>query len=530
MRSVTSVSSCRVALLLAVVALLACVDLVGSSVGANRTSALEEARLQRENLVRKYLKRLKKEDGAIKLVGGRGDFEGNVEIFHSGRWGAICDDEWDQAEAEVVCRQLGFPGHLKPTHTGHFGRAKRKFWMDNLYCGGKERELADCHFDGWGTNDCEASEAAGVICKRPEEDEPATTEKPVPVEFRVPKERLERSKLELRLVGGRVADEGRVEVRLVPADGTGPPGAWGSVCGDGWGLLEGNVVCRQLGLGYANNAVQTDFFSGAEEGMEAGPSLPELLLSGTECYGNETSLADCRHDPIGWRSARCSERRGHVAAVTCVAQMADLVFDHVELEQSLHLEDRLMYLLQCAMEENCVASQAYEIQRENPNWHLETRRLLKFTARVVNTGTADFRPHIPKQLWEWHLCHMHYHSMEVFATFDVIDAGGRRVAEGHKASFCLEDNQCLPGVEPRYACANYGDQGISINCSDIYRHNIDCQWVDISELDFGEYTLKVAINPEFKVPEMRFDNNAATCRLLYTQTYARVFDCKLERP
>lgn len=39
-------------------------------------SALEEARLQRENMVRKYLKKLKKEDGAIKLVGGRGDFEG----------------------------------------------------------------------------------------------------------------------------------------------------------------------------------------------------------------------------------------------------------------------------------------------------------------------------------------------------------------------------------------------------------------------------------------------------------------------
>lgn len=46
------------------------------AVDANRTSALEEARLQRENLVRKYLKRLKKEEGALKLIGGRGDFEG----------------------------------------------------------------------------------------------------------------------------------------------------------------------------------------------------------------------------------------------------------------------------------------------------------------------------------------------------------------------------------------------------------------------------------------------------------------------
>lgn len=58
------------------------------------------------------------------------------------------------------------------------------------------------------------------------------------------------------------------------------------------------------------------------------------------------------------------------------------------------------------MEENCVSSHAYEIQKENPSWHLETRRLLKFTAAALNNGTADFRPHIPKEKWEWHTCHM----------------------------------------------------------------------------------------------------------------------------
>ncbi|XP_055592888.1 lysyl oxidase homolog 2B-like [Uranotaenia lowii] len=482
------------------------------SVQSLQESTLEKSLLQREQMVRKYLKKLKKEEGAIKLVGGRGDFEGNVEIFHSGRWGGICDDEWDSSEAEVICRQLGFPGFVKATHSGHFGMAKRKFWMDNLFCGGKEKEISQCHFDGWGHNDCEPSEAAGVICKQ--EVEPTSTAKPVPEVFKPKKVRLHQE-LDVRLAGGRVPSEGRVEVRL------GQDGPWGTICGDGWSLLQGNVVCRQLELGYANDAVQTDFFGGA--------NISEVILSGTECYGNESSLDECLHHEMGWNSG-CSERGNHVAAVTCVEKMADLAFDHVEMEQSMHLEDRLMYLLQCAMEENCVASQAYDIQRDNPNWHLETRRLLKFTARVLNTGTADFRPHIPKHLWEWHLCHMHYHSMEVFATFDIYNAAGRKVAEGHKASFCLEDNQCLPGTEPKYACANYGDQGISVNCADIYRYNIDCQWVDISELEFGQYTLKVAINPEFKVPEMSFDNNAATCELTYTETYARAYNCQMERP
>ena len=65
------------------------------------------------------------------------------------------------------------------------------------------------------------------------------------------------------------------------------------------------------------------------------------------------------------------------------------------------------------MEENCLAPEAYRLRRENPNFSLETRRLLRFTASIANIGNADFRPFIPKSHWQWHACHMHYHSMEV---------------------------------------------------------------------------------------------------------------------
>ena len=37
--------------------------------------------------------------------------------------------------------------------------------MDNIYCVGGEKNLTDCRFDGWGINDCQESEAAGVICQ-----------------------------------------------------------------------------------------------------------------------------------------------------------------------------------------------------------------------------------------------------------------------------------------------------------------------------------------------------------------------------
>lgn len=90
--------------------------------------------------------------------------------------------------------------------------------------------------------------------------------------------------------------------------------------------------------------------------------------------------------------------------------------------------------------------------------------------------------------------------MEVFAHFDIINSYGVKVAEGHKASFCLEDNQCTHDTEPVYKCANHGDQGISVNCTDTYHHNIDCQWIDITDIDPGIYTFKVYIQLFFSAP------------------------------
>ena len=54
--------------------------------------------------------------------------------------------------------------------------------------------------------------------------------------------------------------------------------------------------------------------------------------------------------------------------------------------------------------------------------------------------------------------------------------------------------------------------------------------MDITELDIGTYTIKISVNPEFKVPEMSYENNAAVCTFMYTQSYARVYDCKIQRP
>ena len=47
-------------------------------------------------------------DGDVRLRGGSNNREGRVEICRNKKWGRVCDDNWEEEESALVCRQLGF--------------------------------------------------------------------------------------------------------------------------------------------------------------------------------------------------------------------------------------------------------------------------------------------------------------------------------------------------------------------------------------------------------------------------------------
>ncbi|XP_031554804.1 neurotrypsin-like isoform X2 [Actinia tenebrosa] len=102
----------------------------------------------------------------------------------------------------------------------------------------------------------------------------------------------------VRLVGGRSSNEGRVEVYHPPTR------TWGTVCDDGWDTNDATVVCRQLGLPRATQAV-----SGARFGQGTGP----ILLDHVQCRGSELTLSRCSSG--GWKNHNCGHNED--AGVVC---------------------------------------------------------------------------------------------------------------------------------------------------------------------------------------------------------------------
>ncbi|KAL6460180.1 hypothetical protein MHYP_G00319390 [Metynnis hypsauchen] len=182
--------------------------------------------------------------GKVKLVGGS-CCSGRVEVLHGETWSTVCDADFDQQDAEVVCRELGCGLPVEVLGAAAFGRGEGQVWSDELQCRGNESEISFCPTTSSLNHNCTHDSDVGLVCA------------------------------EVRLVGGSRCS-GRVEVLHGET--------WSTVCDADFDQQDAEVVCRELGCG-----LPVEVLGAAAFGRGEGQVWSEEL----QCRGNESQIHFC---------------------------------------------------------------------------------------------------------------------------------------------------------------------------------------------------------------------------------------------
>jgi hypothetical protein len=176
----------------------------------------------------------------------------------------------------------------------------------------------------------------------------------------------------------------------------------------------------------------------------------------------------------------------------------DLALVGAQMDNSMIVTDDTFEPASCEVVEGCIDAPG-------------NRRLLRFNVVTANLGTADLAlgatppPGESSGIFEWSPCHMHHHVIG-YANVTLRDDADQIVVVGHKQAFCLEDDvQVVPGGPSHgYRCTF---QGITVGWADVYDRSLACQWIDVTTVPSGTYTLEVEIDPNHMFPDDDRANN-----------------------
>ncbi|XP_050402747.2 scavenger receptor cysteine-rich type 1 protein M160 isoform X1 [Patella vulgata] len=198
-------------------------------------------------------------------LGGGNNYTGEVLVNYLGTTGRICSDDWDDNDARVACRELGYRNGTAYNHVrfDYYYSSNGPYWISKMACTGTERNLTACPRTTTlgAVKTCTSGKGAGIMC-------------------------TDSSGIYYRIAGGTQDNVGRVEVSV--------NGVWGSVCGYYFDDREANVFCRNLG--YSDGRTQKKDYPGA-----GGP----VYKASFQCTGDESNLAACPHG--GWSTVSTTD-------------------------------------------------------------------------------------------------------------------------------------------------------------------------------------------------------------------------------
>jgi hypothetical protein len=156
----------------------------------------------------------------------------------------------------------------------------------------------------------------------------------------------------------------------------------------------------------------------------------------------------------------------------------DLMIDQQAIVNSLQMYDQTA--TNCHVVEGCMTGYG-------------ERTVLAFDTHIKNIGATDYyigNPANNPDQFTFGNCHGHAH-YEGYAEYVLYKPDGTMLPIGQKNGFCVMDLECSGGGSGQYGC---GNMGITAGCGDIYGAGLDCQWIDVTDVDTGQYVLAVKVN------------------------------------
>lgn len=278
---------------------------------------------------------------------------------------------------------------------------------------------------------------------------------------------------------------------------------------------EGTQCCEAVAYGYSGGDLCRPAGEPCPIGCPGGESscpLNEYCQTDPET-GDYNCVQTCPQVAVCGFNLCCPEGS---QCVNGECLLPDLTVDPGVLASSLQFSQVSAETDPCLINEACLAGPGERV-------------VLRFSSRTQNIGVADFVIGDPNgnPNFMYDSCHMHFHYHQ-YAEYRLVDPSSNVVVTGKKQGFSIIDMGKVDPSDPNTPDSpkyNGGFQGIQRGWYDEYGAGLPCQWIDITGVPAGNYTLEVEVNPQRRIAEWSYANNVASIPVTIPDATCLTADC-----